>query len=308
MTARVIRRLFWLPFLLMIVSFVTFLLGYYGPGDPVEVRLGNKATPESVERLREEMGLNRPVLIQYGDFISKSLKGDFGESYSYSHLSVNQLIWKKIWVSVQLGTAAIILSIGFGIPLGLLTALKHGTLVDTIIMGSALFLYSMPVFIAAPFLILLLALNLQLLPTSGWEGFFSLHLIMPALVMGLPGIAGILRLTRASALEVLSEDYVRTARAKGLSEVAVQWRHVLRNALLPIVSVLGLSLATLVEGAFITETIFGIPGIGRLGVEAVFQRDYPVIIALVLIIATTFALANLLVDILYGFLDPRIRV
>lgn len=308
MTTRIIRRLFWLPFLLAIVSFVTFFLGFYGPGDPAEVRLGNKATPQSIERFRIEMGLDQPLLTQYGHFIWKTVNGDLGESYSYLNLQVSELIWRKLWISAQLGMVAISLAIMLGIPLGLLTAYKHGTWIDTFFVSLALFFYSMPVFLAAPILIMVLALKLQLLPTSGWGGVFSLHIIMPALVMGLPGTAGILRLTRASALEVLAEDYVRTARAKGLSEIAVQWRHVLRNALIPVISVLGLSLATLVEGAFITETIFGIPGIGRLAVESVFQRDYPVIVALVLIIATTFAIANLLVDLTYGLLDPRIRV
>ena len=304
----VVRRLLWLPFLLFVVSLVTFTLGFYGPGDPARVRLGPRATPEAVETLRHQMGLDRPFAVQYGDYVWSAVRGDLGESYSFDGRTVSEVIGRKVWISAQLGAAAMLVAVSIGIPLGLLAAYRQGTWVDTALVSFSLFFYATPVFIAAPFLILFFALELHLLPTAGWGGLFSPHIIMPAMVMGLPGIAGMARLTRASALEVLGQEYVRTARAKGLTEVTVQRRHVLRNALTPILTVVGLSLATLVEGAFITETIFGVPGIGRLAVESIFQRDYPVIMALVLIVATAFLLANLLVDILYGVLDPRIRV
>ena len=307
MAVYIARRLLWLPFLLLAVSFITFVLGFYGPGDPVQVRLGARATPESVARVRQQMGLDRPFPVQYADYVWSALRGDLGESYAHDGHSVREIIGKKVRVSAQLGLAAMLLSLSLGMPLGLLVAYKQGTWMDTALVSIALFFYATPVFITAPFLILLLALQLDLLPTSGWGGLFSPHIVMPALVLGLPGIAGIARLTRASALEVLGQDYVRTARAKGLTEVVVQRRHVLRNALIPIITVLGLSMATLVEGAFITETLFGIPGIGRTAVESIFLRDYPVIMALVLIVAVAFVLANLVVDILYGVLDPRIR-
>ncbi|MCS7206855.1 MAG: ABC transporter permease [Dehalococcoidia bacterium] len=307
MLVYIVRRLLWLPVLLASVTFVTFVLGRYGPGDPVQVRLGTKYTPEAAARLRREMGLDRPLLVQYLDYIRKAVRGDLGESYTYPGRSVSSLIGKRIWVSAQLGCAALLIGIILGIPLGLLAAYRQGTWLDTALVSGALFFYSMPVFITAPFLILVFAVRLDLLPTSGWQGFFSPHIVMPALVMGLPGVAGIGRLTRASALEVLGQDFVRTARAKGLPETLVQTRHVLRNALIPVVTVLGFSLAGLVEGAFITETIFGIPGIGRLAVESIFRRDYPIITALVMIFAVSFVLANLLVDILYAVLDPRIR-
>jgi peptide/nickel transport system permease protein len=303
----IVRRLLWLPVLLGAVTFVTFILGYYGPGDPVQVRLGTRYTPEAAARLRREMGLDRPLLVQYADYMRKAIRGDLGESYTYPGRSVSSLIGKKIWVSAQLGFAALLIGVSLGIPLGLLAAYRQGTWVDTALVSSALFFYSMPVFITAPFLILVLAVRLDLLPTAGWKGLFSPHIVMPALVMGLPGIAGIARLTRAAALEVIGQDYIRTARAKGLPEHLVQGRHVLRNALIPVATVVGLSLAGLVEGAFITETIFGIPGIGLLAVDSIFRRDYPVITALTMIFAVSFVLANLLVDILYAFLDPRIR-
>ena len=307
MAVYIARRLLWLPFLLLAVSFITFVLGFYGPGDPVQVRLGARATPESVARVRQQMGLDRPFPVQYADYVWSAMRGDLGESYAHDGHSVQEIIGKKVRVSAQLGLAAMFLSVSMGMPLGLLAAYKQGTWMDTALVSFALFFYATPVFITAPFLILLLALQLDLLPTSGWGGLFSPHIVMPALVLGLPGVAGIARLTRASALEVLGQDYVRTARAKGLTEVVVQRRHVLRNALIPIVTVLGLSMATLVEGAFITETLFGIPGIGRTAVDSIFLRDYPVIMALVLIVAVAFILANLVVDILYGVLDPRIR-
>jgi peptide/nickel transport system permease protein len=307
MTAFIMRRLLWLPVLLVIVSFITFVLGFYGPGDPAEVRLGTRATPEAVERLREELGLDQNFFLQYGSYVWDFVRGDLGESYIFRGRSVRELVMPKVWISAQLGIAAMLISVGIGIPLGLVTAYKQGTWLDTALVSLSLLFLSTPVFISAPFLILFFAVNLGIFPVSGWDGFFSTSLIMPALVMGTPGIAGMTRLTRASAVDVLSQDYIRTARAKGLSEVTVQARHVLRNALMPIVTILGLSLAGLVEGAFITETIFGIPGIGRLAVDSIFSRDYPVIMALVLIVATVFVLANLLVDLLYGFLDPRTR-
>ena len=199
------------------------------------------------------------------------------------------------------------MALSLGIPLGVFTAIKQGTWIDVTTVSVTLFFMSLPVFITAPFLLLAFGLWLGILPIQGWGGFFDTRIIMPALVLGVPGIAVITRLTRASTLEVLSQDYVRTARAKGLSEFVVRRRHILRNSLIPVFTVVGLSLATLVEGSFITEGYFGIPGIGSLAIEAFFSRDYPVITALVLIIAAAFVAANLIVDVGYRFLDPRIR-
>jgi ABC-type dipeptide/oligopeptide/nickel transport system permease component len=303
----IVRRLLWLPILLVAVSFVTFLLGYYGPGDPVQVLLGQYQNPEVVERIRKQRGLDRPFLVQYLNYVKNALRGDFGESFKYRGRTVGELIGKRVWVSAQLGVAAIIISLALGLPLGFLAALRQGTWLDTFIVSISLLFYSLPVFITAPFLLIVFALWLKVLPSHGWEGFFSPTIVMPALVMGIPGIMGVARLTRASTLEVLSQDYVRTARAKGLTELLVRRRHILRNALIPVFTMLGLSLGTLVEGAFITETIFGIPGVGRLAVESFFARDYPVILALTLVIAVAFVIANLIVDIGYQFLDPRIR-
>lgn len=307
MLVYIARRLLWLPFLLLAVSLVTFTLGLYGPGDPVKVRMGARYNPEAGARLRSEMGLDRPFFVQYTSYVWNSLRGDLGESYRYPGQEVGNLLAKKVWVSVQLGFAALLVGAVVGIPLGVLAARKQGTWMDSAIVSFTLVFYSTPVFITAPFLMLLLAVKFHVLPVSGWQGLFSPSIVMPALVLGLPGTAGLARLTRASTLEVLGQDYIRTARAKGLTEFLVQWRHVLRNAFIPILTVLGMSLATLVEGAFITERLFGIPGVGNLAVDSIFQRDYPVIMAITLMVAVVFVLANLLVDLMYAVLDPRIR-
>lgn len=308
MVAYVIKRVLWFPLVLAIISFVTFTMGFYGPGDPAMVRLGPKATPESIERMREKMGLNDPFLYQYTNYVFDALNGDFGESYSFSGRTVAELITKKIGISFQLGLGAMIISIGIGIPLGVLAAIRQGTLMDTFLVGFGLFFYATPVFISAPLLIMFFGVKFHLLPTSGWDGITSLSAIMPVIVLGFPGIAVMTRLTRASFLEVINQDFVRTAHAKGLSDFQVNTRHVMKNALIPLITVLGLSLATLVEGAFITETIFGIPGIGRLAVDSILSRDYPVIMAITLIVAFAFSLTNLIVDLLYCYVDPRIRL
>ncbi len=307
MGAYILRRLLWTPVLMLIVGFITFLLCYHGPGDPVEILMKQYRDPQVVTRIREQRGLDKPLLVQYGLYIKNALKGDFGESFKYPGQSVAELIGKRMTVSSQLGLAALLLSLLLGIPIGLLAALKQGRWQDTGIISATLLFYSLPVFITAPFLLMLFVLWLGILPSHGWGGLFDIHIIMPALVMGIPGIAFIARMSRNSIVEVLAQDYVRTARAKGLPEFIVYWRHVLRNAMIPVFTIVGMGLATLVTGAVITETYFGIPGIGRLAVEAFFARDYPVIMAFTLIIAGAYVLANLIVDIGYHFLDPRIK-
>lgn len=307
MGAYIIRRLAWTPILLLIVALITFLLGTYGPGDPIEILQGQYRNEEVVNRIRERRGLDRNVFVQYGTYVKNVLQGDLGESFKYRDRTVAELIGKRIWVSAQLGLAASIISLALGIPLGLYTAMKQGTWIDITTVSITLFFMSLPVFITAPVLLLTLGLWMGILPIQGWGGFFDTRVVMPALVLGIPGVAVMTRLTRASTLDVLSQDYVRTARAKGLGEFLVRRRHILRNSLIPVFTVVGLSLATLVEGSFITEAYFGIPGIGSLAIESFFSRDYPVITALVLIIAAAFVAANLIVDIGYRFLDPRIR-
>jgi len=298
----------WLPVILLIVSFITFALGRFGPGDPVEVLMGQYADEQVVERIREQRGLNDPIFVQYGRYLKNVTRGDFGESFKYRGRTVSELLKKKMWVSAQLNIAALVLSVSLGIPLGLFAALRQGTFWDTGTVVFTLLGQSIPVFLTAPLLLLVFALKLDILPTHGWGGFFDTRIILPAIVMGVPGIAIITRLTRASTLEVLGQDYIRTARAKGLSEFTVQRRHILRNAMIPVITMLGFSLAGIAFTSFIVERFFGIPGIGNLFIESIFARDYPIINAVIIIGTTMFVLANLVVDLIYPWLDPRIRL
>ena len=294
--------------ILLIISFITFSLGRFGPGDPVEILMGQYADEKVIERIREQRGLNDNIFVQYGRYVKKVTRGDFGESFKYRGRTVAELLKKKMWVSAQLNIAALILSVSIGIPLGLFAALRQGTLWDTTTVAMTLLGQSIPVFLTAPVLLLVFALKLDILPTHGWGGFFDTRIILPAIAMGVPGIAIITRLTRASTLEVISQDYVRTARAKGLPESVVRRRHILRNSMIPVVTTLGFSLAGLAFTSFIVERFFGIPGIGNLFIEAIFARDYPIINAVIIIGTTMFVAANLLVDMLYPWLDPRIRL
>lgn len=307
MLAYIARRLVWTPVLLLAVSLFVFVLGHYGPGDPVEVALGQHYTEERADRLRERRGLNDPVPVQYGRYIWNAVRGDFGESYKYQDKRVATLLGRKLWVSAQLFFAAMILSVGIGVPLGFFTAMRQGSWIDPAVVGSTLVLYAVPVFLTGPTLIILFALKLGWVPVAGWGGFFDVRIIMPALAIGLPGIAVFTRLMRASTLDVLGQDFVRTARSKGLREGTVRRRHIARNALIPILTVLGFSLAGMLGGALIVELIFGIPGVARFALDSIFARDFPVITALVLIGSTSLVLATLLVDILYALVDPRIR-
>ncbi len=304
----IVRRLAWLPVILLIVSFITFVLGRFGPGDPVQLLMGQHSDPETVERIREQRGLNDNIFVQYGRYLKGVVQGDFGESFKYRGRTVGELLKKKMWVSGQLNIAALLISVGLGVPIGLFAALKQGTGWDTVAVAFTLLGQSVPIFLTAPGLLLIFALKLDVLPTHGWGGFFDTQIILPAVAMGVPGIAIIARLTRASTLDVVSQDYVRTARAKGLAENTVQRRHILRNAMIPVVTTLGFSLASLAFTSFIVERFFGIPGVGNLFIEAIFSRDFPVINAIVLIGTTLFVMANLLVDLIYPMMDPRIRL
>ena len=308
MGAYIVRRLIWLPAILLIVSFITFALGRYGPGDPVQVLMGQHSNPNVVERIREQRGLNDNIIVQYGRYLKNVSRGDFGESYKYRGRTVAELLKKKMWVSAQLNLAALIISVGLGIPIGLFAAVKQGTPWDTGSVVGTLVGQSIPVFLSAPALLIVFALKLDILPTHGWGGFFDTRIILPAIAMGVPGIAIVTRLSRASALEVVNQDYVRTARAKGLSEWVVRRRHILRNAMIPVVTALGFSLAGIAFTSFIVELFFGIPGIGNLFIESIFARDFPIINAVIIVGTSMFVMANLLVDMIYPVLDPRIRL
>lgn len=304
-----VRRLLWLPFLLIIVTFVTFALLRFGPGDPVQVWLGQHQNDAVRERIRQQLGLDDPVYVQYVRYMQGVVtRLDFGESFQFRGRSVSELLAKRIPVSLQLNLAAIIITLGIGIPVGLLAALRQGTGWDNVIVAIALAFQSLPVFITAPVLLLVFALHLDILPTQGWGGFFSPKIVMPAVVMGVPGIAIVVRLVRASVLDVIGQDYIRTARAKGLSERVVRTQHILRNAMIPVVTSFGFTIAGLAGGTFIVEIYFGIPGVGFFTIQSLFARDYPVLMAFAIISTTLFMLANLVVDLTYPLLDPRIRL
>ncbi len=303
----IVRRLLWLPFFIVAVSLVTFTLGRFGPGDPVVVMMGNRYDPVIADRIRHELGLDRSFFVQYSEYMLGFLRGDFGESLRFRGQKVRDLIVPKMAVSAQLALVALAISIGVGLPLGFFIAHRQGSWQDPTAVTISLVLMSIPVMVTVPVLLWTFCLKLSWVPCSGWGGLFDARILVPAITMGVPGIAGLTRLMRTSTLETLGQDYIRTARSKGLSPLQVDRGHTLRNSIIPIVTILAFSLAGLIGGAFITETILGIPGIGRFAVESVFNRDYPVIMAITLLGAIAFVLANLVADVAYAFIDPRIR-
>ena len=307
MWAYIARRLLWLPFLLFFVSLITFTLGRFAPGDPVRVIMGNRYEPQRASIIRKELGLDRPFHVQYGEYMWGFVRGDFGESLRFTGQPIREIILPKMWVSAQLSIVALIISVAGGLPLGFFVAHRQGSWEDPTSVSISLVFYSIPIMVSVPVLLLIGCLKLNVIPCSGWGGVFDLRIVVPAVAMGVPGIAFFARLMRASTLDVLGEDFIRTAHSKGLSSLIVDTRHVLRNALIPIITVLAFSLAGLIGGALITETLLGIPGIGRFVVDSIFNRDYPVIMAVTLIGAIVFVLANLLADVIYAVVDPRIR-
>ncbi len=273
-------------------------------GDPAQAMLGPEATPEAVEAFRLRYGLDDPIPVQYLRYIGNVLQGDFGSSLQ-SPRPASDLFLSRVVATLQLGIAAIALAVVLGIPLGVLAAIHRNSIIDRFAMGLAFIGQSAPNFFVGIMLILLLSLRFNLLPSSGrgsWE-----QLVMPAVTLSTGLLAILARMSRSSLLEVISQDYVRTARAKGLSNRRVIATHCLRNAAIPVVTIFGISVGALVGGAAITETVFAWPGVGRLTVEAISTRDYPVIQLIVIAVAATVVLANLAVDITYGLLDPRIR-
>ncbi len=313
----VVRRLMWAPFVLLAVSLATFALGRFGPGDPVEILQGQYRSPEVVERIRHERGLDDPFFVQYGRYMWDVFQGDLGTSTTYLGVPVREIIFDKMWVTVQYNLIVLVIIFAIGIPAGVWAALRQGTWQDPFTIGVFLLFRSLPVLVTIPILQWILAVKLSWLPSSGWVekdflgltlGLFDKRIIMPVIVLSLPGIAGVARLMRAQTLEVLDEDYVRTARAKGLGELVVVSRHVVRNALLPMTTIVGFALVGLLGGSLFVETLFNIPGIGKFIWEAVGNYDYDVIMAVTLIIATAFIVANLITDIAYGFIDPRVRL
>jgi peptide/nickel transport system permease protein len=315
------------------VSIVVFFGMHLIPGDPAQILLGDKGSPEELAALRVQLGLDKPVWVQYVRFAAHALRGDLGISYRTRN-PVTRDIADAFPLTIELSVAAIFLAVAVAVPAGVLAATKQYSLFDNLTMVGVLLGVSMPVFWLALILMLFLGYTLHFLPISGvvgdaitleritgfplldsllalnWPALESvlLHLIMPAVTLATIPMAIIARMTRSSMLEVLRQDYVRTARAKGLAERTVIYRHALRNALIPVVTVVGLQFGSLLSGAVITETVFARPGLGRLAVTSILFRDYAAVQGIVLVGASVFVLVNLLVDVLYGLLDPRIRV
>ncbi len=286
------------------VSVVVFAAIRLIPGDPAQIMAGQAATQQVVAEIRRSLGLDQPLPVQYLYFLRNAVRGDLGRSRVNGAPVVEELA-QRFPRTVRLAVASILVASVIGIPAGILAATRRQSWVDTLVMAVALVGVSMPVFWLGLNLILVFSVRLGWLPAFGHETWR--HLVLPAVTLGAASSAILARMTRSAMLEVLGQDYVRTARAKGLAERVVVNRHALRNALIPVVTVLGLQLGTLLSGAVLTETVFAWPGIGRLLVDAVLARDYPVIQGAILLIATTFVLLNVAVDVLYGFLDPRIR-
>ncbi len=308
MLTYIIRRLLWLPILLMIIIFITFWLGFYGPGSPEQVLLGQRYTPETAELIKAQWGLDDPFWVQYFRYLKNYIVLDFGESLTkYQGQPVARLLARRLPVTIQLNFGAIVIGIPLGLFLGAMAAFYQGSLVDRGIIFFTVLFRAAPTLVAGPVLLFIFAKQLKILPVGGWDGLFSASAILPVSILASGMVAGFARQTRANMLDALNSDYVRTARAKGLTEVTVVGRHVLQNALIPLVTIFGFVLGGVVEGTLITETIFGIPGMGQLAFDAIGARDYPVIIAVTVLGAVIFALANLWADLFYGVIDPRIR-
>ena len=287
------------------VMCLVFVLIHLVPGDPVEVMLGESAQPADKEALREALGLNQPVHLQLLDYLARLVRLDLGTSI-YSRRPILDILLERIPATIELGIAALWVATFLALPLGILAAMHRNTLLDFGAMGFALVGVSIPNFWMGPMLILVGALWLGWFPVSGREGFMSL--VLPALTLGTAMAAILSRMIRSALLEVITEEFIRTARAKGLTEWRVIAHHGLRNALLPVITLLGLQLGALLGGAIITETVFSWPGIGLLVVEAIQRRDYPVVQATVLFISLSYVLVNLLTDLLYAWIDPRVRI
>ena len=295
-----------------VVAFFVFSLLYLTPGDPAAVIAGDIATDDDIKRIRATLGLDEPFLVRFGSWVWGLLHGDLGTSI-FTKLPVTQLIGQRVEPTVALTLCTLFVSVLVAVPLGVLAAWRAGSWVDRLVMAGSVLGFSVPVFVLAYILILTFSVNLQWLPVQGykpiadgvWEWFR--HLVLPSIALGTVYVALIARITRASMLDVLSQDYVRTAQAKGLSTNEVLLGHALKNAAIPIVTVVGIGIALLISGAIVTETVFAIPGIGRLTVDAILRRDYPIIQGMILIFSAIYVLINLAVDLSYTLLDPRIK-
>jgi peptide/nickel transport system permease protein len=312
MAAYIVRRLAATIPVMLIVAVLVFLMLRLTPGDPAAIIAGDNANSEQVALIRSRLGLDEPVFTQFFIWIGRVLRGDFGESFFFKK-TVAELILGRLEPTVALAICTIVIAIVIAVPLGVLAAYKQGTWIDRIVMGFSVMGFSVPVFVIGYALIYLFAIKLNWVPVQGYQpiangfGGFLQRLILPSVTLSVIYIAFIARMTRASVLETLSEDYIRTARAKGQVESKVLFRHALRNAAVPIVTVIGLGIALLIGGVVVTESVYTIPGLGRLTVDAVLARDYPTIQAVILLFSLVYVLINLGVDRIYTVLDPRIR-
>ncbi len=312
MFAYIIRRMLATIPVMGVVAIFVFSLLYLSPGDPAVIIAGDTATLDDIARIREKLGLDQPFYIQFGTWVWNLLHGDLGISI-FTNLPVMTLIKQRIEPTVALTICTLLVTIPIAIPLGVVAAWKAGTWIDRVVMVFAVAGFSIPGFVLAYILIFTFSIGLDLLPVQGYtsikDGFgaFASHMVLPSITLGLFYAALVARITRASMLDVLSQDYVRTAQAKGLSNREVLIGHALKNAAVPIATIIGIGVALLISGVVITETVFAIPGIGRLVVDAILRRDYPIIQGVILMFSAWYVLVNLAVDISYTLFDPRIR-
>jgi peptide/nickel transport system permease protein len=312
MLGYIARRLLATIPVMLVVAVVVFLLLRLTTGDPAAIIAGDNATSQDVAAIRAKLGLDRPIALQFAIWIGNVVRGDFGESFFFKKPVAN-LIAERLQPTLSLALCTVILAVSMAVPLGVVAGWRRGTWIDRGVMGLSVLGFSVPTFVIGYVLIYLVAIQLGWLPVQGYqrleEGFagFVERLVLPSFTLAMIYVAIIARITRASVLEVLNADHVRTARAKGLGNLAVLLRHVLRNAAVPIVTIIGLGVALLIGGVVVTESVYAIPGLGRLTVDAVLARDYPTVQAVILLFSMTYVLINLLVDLTYTFLDPRIR-
>lgn len=300
----IFRRILFLIPVLIGVSFIVFSLLYITPGDPARIVLGDQATEEAVQEFRNKEGLNDPFLVQYGRYVLKAIHGDIGRSYM-TRRPVSGEILSAFPATIRLAALSMLIAIILGVPFGIISAIRQYSFFDSVTMVFAMVGLSMPVFWLGILLILFFSVHLRWLPSSGFNTMAAM--ILPSVTLAAQSIAIVTRMTRSSMLEVVRQDYIRTVRAKGQKESVVIWRHALGNALIPVVTVVGLQFGHLLGGAVLTESIFSIPGVGRLMVDAIKMRDYPLVQGGVLYIAVAFSLVNLLVDLVYAWVDPRIK-
>jgi peptide/nickel transport system permease protein len=295
-----------------LVGVFIFLLLHLSPGDPAAIIAGDNATPAQIEAIRTSLGLNDPLHVQFGRWAVRVLNGDLGISI-FSNVPVATLIAQRVWPTISLAFTTIVLAVALALAAGVLAAWKAGSLTDRLVMILSVVGFSVPVFVVGYLLIYVFSITLRWLPVQGYsplsEGFWpwASHLILPSIALGLAYVALIARITRTAMLDVLAEDYMRTARAKGVATGPMLFKHALKNAGVPIVTVVGIGIALLIGGVVITETVFNLPGIGRLVVDAISKRDYPIIQGVILLFSGVYVIINLLVDLSYTLLDPRIR-